>query len=138
MQGLGTEPVLGEKEIFLVYIGLDDYPKLKKNKFLFNMLLRRCGGMPVKGFDTTKYCSQIAFTSNLYREDFAREMERQIGVLPVIEFRRVYVDRKHLPPVESYDKTDFNRLSKVAVENRKREKDKNQEPDYYYPTGKQV
>ncbi len=137
MQGSRNSPVLGDAEVYLAHIGRDDYPKLKQHKQLFNMLLRRCGGMPVTDFDREKFCATIAFTSNLFREDFARELEDKTGVYVVVDFRQTFVDRKSLPPVGKYDKYDFNELSRRAKEQREYEKLVNDEPDYYYPTGKQ-
>lgn len=133
---------VGEAQVFLAHIGMDDYPALKDNREAFNLIVRYCGGIPqfppMQGM-----CATLAFTTKLYREDFAREMRDKLGVTAGIDFRTIYVDRRHLPPQHNVDhqmdRYDFARLAEKAkyeMEIRRALHPDEVEPEYIYPDGK--
>ncbi|MCC8047305.1 MAG: hypothetical protein LIP12_17765 [Clostridiales bacterium] len=132
---------IGEAEIYLAHIGADDYPAVRANREAFNLIVRYCGGIP-QNPPTPGMCATLAFTSKLYREDFAREMRDKIGVTVGIDFRRVYIDKRHLPPQHGVDhqmdKYDFARLAEKAKyerEIRKALHPDEVEDEYIYPDG---
>ena len=133
---------VGEAEIYLAHIGADDYPAVWANREAFNLIVRYCGGMPQQP-PLPGMCATLAFTTKLYREDFAREMRDKLGITVGIDFRRVYIDKRYLPDQHNVDrqmdKYDFARLA----EKDKYEKDIHRalhpdevETEYLYPDGK--
>ncbi len=129
--------MIGDVQIYLAHVGKDDYQTVKANREAFNLIVRYCGGIP-QSPPEKGMCATLVFTSNLFREDFAREMREKINVTAVIDSRVVFVNQKYLPVHRNstMDKYDFARLAQKA----QYEKDMQQalhpeltEPEYVYP-----
>ncbi|MCD7882533.1 MAG: hypothetical protein LUI87_02325 [Lachnospiraceae bacterium] len=132
---------VGEAQIYLAHIGMDDYPALKNKREAFNLIVRYCGGIP-QNPPMPGMCATLAFTTKLFREDFAREIRDKLGVTAGIDFRIVYINRRYLPPQHNVDhqmdKYDFARLAEKAKyekEIRRALHPEELEPEYLYPEG---
>lgn len=131
---------MGEADIYLTYIGKDDYQAIKDRIYAFNLIVRKCGGIPVKDGDP-RFLATIAFTSELFREDFVWQMREVLGIAVAIDFRPYWIDRKLLPPTGHVDKFDFKEMERrererQEIENLEKIEKGIIEPEYVYPRGK--